>query len=226
MKDLVIRAFQQHPMFEGISLANCATLMNCLGCIEKKYKKDQLISPSEVYARQIGIVIDGCVHTVQEDVWGRCTFLSYTNEDGIFGDVLIGETATERGIIFKATEPTTILFLPADRILHPCRNSCPFHHQLSRNLFNMISHKNAVLTEKIEITSKSSLREKILAYLSIEARRNNSADFTVPLNRTEMADYLCTNRSALSRELANMKKDGILDYEQNTFHLLNTAEKE
>ena len=151
MKDLVIRAFQQHPMFEGISLANCATLMNCLGCIEKKYKKDQLISPSEVYARQIGIVIDGCVHTVQEDVWGRCTFLSYTNEDGIFGDVLIGETATERGIIFKATEPTTILFLPADRILHPCRNSCPFHHQLSRNLFNMISHKNAVLTEKIEI---------------------------------------------------------------------------
>ena len=90
----------------------------------------------------------------------------------------------------------------------------------------MISHKNAVLTEKIEITSKSSLREKILAYLSIEARRNNSTDFTVPLNRTEMADYLCTNRSALSRELANMKKDGILDYEQNTFHLLNTAEKE
>ena len=86
----------------------------------------------------------------------------------------------------------------------------------------MISHKNAVLTEKIEITSKSSLREKILAYLSIEARRNNSADFTVPLNRTEMADYLCTNRSALSRELSNMKKDGILDYDQRVFHLLNT----
>ena len=222
MTEMTIKIFESHPMFEGISLNNCSTLMNCLGCIEKKYKKDQLISPSEVYARQIGIVIDGCVHTVQEDVWGRCTFLSYTNEDGIFGDVLIGETATERGIIFKATEPTTILFLPADRILHPCRNSCPFHHQLSRNLFNMISHKNAVLTEKIEITSKSSLREKILAYLSIEARRNNSADFTVPLNRTEMADYLCTNRSALSRELSNMKKDGILDYDQRVFHLLNT----
>ena len=88
----------------------------------------------------------------------------------------------------------------------------------------MISHKNAVLTEKIEVTSKSSLREKILAYLSIEARRSGSTGFTVPLNRSEMADYLCTNRSALSRELAKMKKDGIIDYESNTFRILNVPE--
>ena len=65
------------------------------------------------------------------------------------------------------------------------------------------------------------LREKILAYLSIESRRNGSTNFIVPLNRTEMADYLCTNRSALSRELAKMKKDGIIDYESNTFRILN-----
>ena len=117
------------------------------------------------------------------------------------------------------------MYLPVDRILHPCRNSCPFHHELSRNLFRMISNSNAELTEKIEITSKSSLREKILAYLSIESRRNGSTRFTVPLNRTEMADYLCTNRSALSRELAKMKKDGIIDYENKSFHILNNAKE-
>ena len=169
-------------------------------------------------------MVSGCVHTVQEDVWGRRTFLSYTNDDGIFGEVLIGGASEARGIIYKAAEPTTVLYLSADRILHPCRNSCPFHHQLSRNLFRMISQKNAVLTEKIEVTSKSSLREKILAYLSIEAHRSGSTGFTVPLNRSEMADYLCTNRSALSRELAKMKKDGIIDYESNTFRILNVPE--
>ena len=224
MTDLTVKAFESHPMFEGISLNNCSMLMNCLGCIEKTYKKDQIISATEVFARQIGIVVSGCVHTVQEDVWGRRTFLSYTNDDGIFGEVLIGGASEARGIIYKAAEPTTVLYLSADRILHPCRNSCPFHHQLSRNLFRMISQKNAVLTEKIEVTSKSSLREKILAYLSIEAHRSGSTGFTVPLNRSEMADYLCTNRSALSRELAKMKKDGIIDYESNTFRILNVPE--
>ena len=44
MKDLVIKAFQSHPMFEGISLTNCETLMHCLGCTEKTYKKEQIIS--------------------------------------------------------------------------------------------------------------------------------------------------------------------------------------
>ena len=221
MSDLLIHAFSTHPMFRDISLTDCRTLMNCLGCREKTYQKDQIIAATENSSRQIGIVISGCIHIIKEDIWGRRTFLTYTGDDGIFGEVLMGENLSERGILFKAAEPTTILIIPADRILHPCRNSCPFHHKLSRNLFRMISHKNADLTEKIEITSKSSLREKILAYLSIESRRNGSTNFTVPLNRTEMADYLCTNRSALSRELAKMKKDGIIDYESNTFRILN-----
>lgn len=224
MKDLIIKAFQTHPMFEGISLTNCETLMHCLGCTEKAYNKEQIIPTAGIYARQIGIVVSGCIHTIQEDVWGRRAFLSYAKDDGIFGEVLLGGSSDERGIIFKAAEPTTVMYLPADRILHPCRNSCPFHHELSRNLFRMISNLNAELTEKIEITSKSSLREKILTYLSIESRRNGSTRFTVPLNRTEMADYLCTNRSALSRELSKMKKDGIIDYESNTFRILNVPE--
>ena len=155
MKDLVIKAFQSHPMFEGISLTNCETLMHCLGCTEKTYKKEQIISTEGLYSRQIGIVVSGCIHTIQEDVWGRRAFLSYAKDDGIFGEVLLGGPSAERGIIFKAAEPTTVMYLPVDRILHPCRNSCPFHHELSRNLFRMISNSNAELTEKIEITSGS-----------------------------------------------------------------------
>ena len=224
MSDLLIHAFQTHPMFRDISLTDCRTLMNCLGCREKTYQKDQIIAATENSSRQIGIVISGCIHIIKEDIWGRRTFLTYTGDDGIFGEMLMGENLSERGILFKAAEPTTILIIPADRILHPCRNSCPFHHKLSRNLFDLLSRRNAALTEKIEITSKSSLREKVLAYLSLEAQKTGSMKVTIPLSRSEMADYLCTNRSALSRELANMKKDGILDYDLRTFRLLNVPE--
>ena len=224
MSDLLIHAFQTHPMYRDISLTDCRTLMNCLGCREKTYQKDQIIAATENSSRQIGIVISGCIHIIKEDIWGRRTFLTYTGDDGIFGEVLMGENLSERGILFKAAEPTTILIISADRILHPCRNSCPFHHKLSRNLFDLLSRRNAALTEKIEITSKSSLREKVLAYLSLEAQKTGSMKVTIPLSRSEMADYLCTNRSALSRELANMKKDGILDYDLRTFHLLQVPE--
>lgn len=222
MKDILINAFASHPMFEGITIENCNAMMNCLGCTQKNYMKDQILSPSEAYTRQIGIVIRGCIHIIQEDIWGRNAFISYTDDKDIFGIPLLREKMADRGIIFKASEPTTVLFLPVDKILYPCKNSCPFHRQLSRNLFNMISRRNISLMEKIEITSKSSLREKILAYLSLEAQKAGSTTITLPLNRTEMADYLCTNRSALSRELAKMKQEGIIDYKQRVFHLQNT----
>ena len=218
MSDLLIHAFQTHPMYRDISLTDCRTLMNCLGCREKTYQKDQIIAATENSSRQIGIVISGCIHIIKEDIWGRRTFLTYTGDDGIFGEVLMGENLSERGILFKAAEPTTILIIPADRILHPCRNSCPFHHKLSRNLFDLLSRRNAALTEKIEITSKSSLREKVLAYLSLEAQKTGSMKVTIPLSRSEMADYLCTNSRALSQ------KDGILDYDLRTFHLLQVPE--
>jgi len=34
-----------------------------------------------------------------------------------------------------------------------------------------------------------------------------------------MADYLNVDRSALSKELGKMKKDGLLDYYKNSFEL-------
>ena len=74
--------------------------------------------------------------------------------------------------------------------------------------------------EKIEITSKSSLREKILAYLSMLAQKQNSTYVTSPLSRTELAEYLGSNRSAMTRELAAMRSDGIIDYDGNCFRIL------
>jgi CRP-like cAMP-binding protein len=47
-----------------------------------------------------------------------------------------------------------------------------------------------------------------------------SRTFTVPFNRDDMAAFIGTNRSALSRELSRMKDEGLLDYYKNTFRLL------
>jgi CRP-like cAMP-binding protein len=44
--------------------------------------------------------------------------------------------------------------------------------------------------------------------------------FELPLGRVELAEYLCVNRSALTRELVKMKEDGLIDYDKNTFRML------
>ena len=83
----------------------------------------------------------------------------------------------------------------------------------------MLSDKNQALMEKIEVVSKKNLREKILSYLSQESQRQGSKYFEIPLGRIELADYLCTDRSALTRELGKMRNEGLIDYDKNVFRI-------
>ena len=77
--------------------------------------------------------------------------------------------------------------------------------------------------EKIDIVSKPTLREKILAYLSLQAQKQQSRYIEIPLNRQDMAQFLCSNRSAMTRELSKMKEEGIIDFDGSTFVLQNES---
>ena len=69
-------------------------------------------------------------------------------------------------------------------------------------------------------TSMRTTREKLIAYLSDEAKKQKSASFTIPFNRQQLADFLSVDRSAMSNELCKMRTEGLLEFEKNRFRLL------
>ena len=89
-----------------------------------------------------------------------------------------------------------------------------------QNLFFSISQKNKTLVQKIGHISKRTTREKLISYLSEEAKRQNSASFTIPFNRQQLADFLSVDRSAMSNELCKMRDEGMLEFNKNQFKLL------
>ena len=95
-----------------------------------------------------------------------------------------------------------------------------FHHRLIGNMVRIIANKNRDLMRKVEVVSKRTIREKVLTYLSIQAQIQGVRYFEIPLGRVELAEYLCVDRSALTRELAKMKEDGLIDYDRNSFRML------
>lgn len=207
------------PLFNGIDSSDCMLLFDCLGCRIRCFKKDEHIRLDRDLKSTIGSVLEGGVRAYMEDIWGNRTLVSYMIKGDIFGEnIAIKKNEKEKqSLAFLSAAPTRILFVPLTRILHPCKNACRFHHRLSYNMYSLMSEKNLSLMEKIYVTSRSSVREKILTYLSLESRRNGDTTFRIPLSRTEMAEYLCINRSAMSRELTALKKEGFIDYNKNLF---------
>lgn len=59
-----------------------------------------------------------------------------------------------------------------------------------------------------------------MTYLSNESLKQQRREFYISLNRTELSEYLCADRSALTRELTALKKEGIIDFSKNKFTLL------
>ena len=205
------------PIFNGVENKDREALLSCLKIYSRAYRKGEYIRLEHDNIQDVGIVLKGTVHMLKEDVWGHQTLLAYMGPGELFGETfaLLHEQASH--VSFLAAAETKVLFLPADRVLNPCKNHCPFHETLSRNFLLLLGKKNLRLMEKIEISSKSSLREKILAYLSIQAQKQGSKYIKIPLNRTEMASYLHANRSAMTRELADMQEEGLIEFDRNTF---------
>ena len=78
------------------------------------------------------------------------------------------------------------------------------------NLFNVMSKKIIKRNERIELLTARSIRNKLLAYFELEAKKNNSKSFNLNYSYTDLADYLAIDRSAMMRELKNLKEDRLI----------------
>lgn len=92
--------------------------------------------------------------------------------------------------------------------------------KILHNIMVLISHENMRKTYKLEILMQKGLRDRIMTYLRIQEKKKGKSTFVIPYSRDELSSYLCVNRSALSHELSQMEKEGIIKYKRNEFTIL------
>ena len=218
MKD-ILREINS-PLFRGIRAEELDAMLGCIGYHIGTFRKGDIVGFEEENIRHIGIIISGTVDMVKEDLWGNKTMLVRMGRNELFGETFACGSDNLSVVTFLVSEDAKILFMPFDRVMHSCTMACVFHHRLIENMVSVIAGKNRDLMRKVEVVSKRTIREKLLAYLSIQAQAHDSRSFEIPLGRVELAEYLCVDRSALTRELVKMKEDGLIDYDRNCFRIL------
>ncbi len=205
-------------LFNNISTEETQSVLNCLGAKTSQFKKNTFIFKPYDTAQYIGVVLSGRVTMIKEDSAGNYIFLTIFRPQELFSNAFCNSKDDEQQIIFKASVDCDILIIPLFKIFGGCTNICNFHAKMIQNLFQLISYENFKLVTKLETLSKRTLREKILSYLYAQSNQNNRY-FEIPLGRQEFAEYLCVDRSSLTRELNRLKQDGIIDFYKNTFLL-------
>lgn len=164
-------------------------------------------------------VLNGKLKSVNYDYFGAESIITTYSKGEIFGlnEAYTNSETYQNSLV--ATEKSTIILFNRYRFIKPCENNCHRHKQLLKNITNLIVKSNLEMIEKINILQKRTIREKVLAYLHNVSKKEDSKYFDIPFNRQELANYLAIDRSALSIELAKMKKDGLIDFNKNHFNL-------
>lgn len=206
-------------LFAGIAKRNMDDAITCLNGTVSHFSKGKVLILSGSMISQIGVILSGNAQVVQEDFSGNQNIVAKLSPCDLFAETFVCAGVSVSPVSVIATSDCTALFLNYHKIITMCEKTCTFHQTLIENMTKILAMKNLNLNQKIEILSKKTIREKLLAYLHWEARRAGQNKFTISFSRQEVADFLCVDRSALSRELSNMKKEQILTFRQHEFEI-------
>ena len=207
------------PLFEHIEEENLMRMMTCLGAKIIEFDRKYTILSEGSKAKHIGIVLTGSVSVVQNDFYGNRSILSSIGPSEMFAEAFACAEVDAIPVSVIANETSAVMLIDCSHILHTCSNNCGFHQQLIYNLMKDLAKKTLVYHEKIDITSRRTTRDKLLAYLALQAKKNGRNDFDITFDRQELADYLEVDRSGLSAEISKLKNEGIIDCRKNHFSI-------
>ena len=209
------------PLFHGVSEEEIGLLVKCLGCTFRAYKKGAVMHHAGDFVREIGIVVSGRAHIVKDDAWGNSNIIAEISDGEMFAEAVVCGGVGILHATVRAAADTAVMFIDFQRIIATCTSACVFHTLLIRNMIGVFARKNMLLVGKMEHITKRTTRDKLLSYLSEQAKLHASNSFTIPFDRQELADYLSVERSALSAEMSRLKADGILNYRKSFFTLFS-----
>jgi len=206
-------------LFQGIEASSVQNLLTCVTYTLKSAKKNELIIREGDPVMAVGIVLSGFVHIERNGYDGTRIIQAGLGQGAIFGESLVCAGIKRSPVSVMASEDSSVLLIPFAKMIRSCDSACDFHQKIIENLIKLVAEKNLMLNAKLEIASLRTIREKILAYFSNTKKARESYSFEIPFNRNELADFLCVDRSALSRELGHMRDEGFLEYNRNFFDL-------
>ena len=207
------------PLFRGMGAEELPALLDCLGAAPRRVEKGETVLAAGDPATHLGVVLAGRVQVSRLTAEGQRIVMGELGPGQLFAESFACARAEVLPVTAVAAAGGAVLLLDSRRLAAPCSAACAFHGRLISNLLSVLADKNLFLAGKVEHLAGRTIRERLLSYLEELSARTGRDAVTVPFDRQALADYLCVDRSALSRTIGQLTREGVLAAERNRFVL-------
>lgn len=212
---------QLSPLFNGIEIEEIEAMIPCLGVSKLNFSSGDYIIEKGTTLSDIGFLTKGKATIIAPKLLDTFPKSNPILPGDSFGDIFIFAGIPKSPISVMALENSEVYFFNFNRLISSCSNACTFHSKVFSNLIKLISRTSLLKSEKISCLTKRTTRSKISSYLILQKYKTHNNKFKIPLNRNQLAEYLSVDRSAMSRELGKMRREGIINFSKNMFEILD-----
>ena len=194
-------------MLDEINKTDYITAFEQLNVTGTNLTKDSLIFCEKDVIDKVCIVNKGSVRSEKVYPDGDIHIMQIYEVGGVFAlETALSKLKTSP-LEYICNEDSTIVFVPIRAI-----ESSDYRNEIMDTLVQRMASDSIKNMYKIEILAERGLRQRILLYLHILQKKSGTKKVSVKMDREQMAQYLCVNRSALSNELNKMKREKIIDF--------------
>lgn len=223
MNSIDMTMIRDSMLFRGMSEGEIRDALSFLRADERFFQKGAVILHAGSVTSRMGLVMDGSVTIESNDMWGNRTILSHIGKGQFFAESYALLKSEPMLVDVTANEDCRILFLQSALPDVSSQDQQPWAFLLLSNLLMISAQKNLHLTGRSFHISPKTVRGRVMSYLNAVSLRAASPEFDIPFNRQQLADYLNLERTALSKELGRMQREGYFTVRKNHFVLLRTA---
>lgn len=206
-------------IFRGMDDAEITDSLNFLQANEQNFKRGAPVLHAGNVTDKLGLVMQGSVTIESDDAWGNRTILGNAETGQFFAETYSLLPDEPMLVNVVANEDCRILFLRIGSLNRLQSNTELWMLRFISNLLVISSHKNLMLSSRSFHTAPKTIRGRVMAYLNSVSMQKHAREFNIPFDRQQLADYLNLERTALSKELGKMKRDGLIDYYKNSFKI-------
>ena len=208
---LTQQELERSPLFQGISYDEYRRMLTCFQAVQRSYRPEEMIYDfSKPNQNAVGIIERGAASLIRIDADGVATVLEELHAGGVFGKDLAFAGSREDSLEVVCRTACDVLFIDYPHILKRCENACYHHSLLVQNMLRLMSEKAQALSERIDVLSRRTIRDKLLCYFSQQRDKAGGDTFELPFSLSMLADYIASDRSAMMRELKKMRNEAVV----------------
>ena len=201
---------RKSPLFDGISYESYQAMCSCFHAYSREYHSDDVICDFSGSCDAVGILERGEAVVRRVDENGAETVMETLTMGSVFGRTLDFAGNRRDTLEVVCRSECAVLFIDYDHILKRCEKACTHHSMLVQNMLRLMSEKAQALSERIDVLSRRTIRDKLLCYFSQQRDKAGSDTFELPFSLSMLADYIASDRSAMMRELKKMRNEAVV----------------